>query len=282
MKELLFNIGEFSRMTGHTLKALRLYHEKGLLIPHRVDEFTNYRYYNSSNLDQARIISMLRSMDFSLVDIKTILENYDNDSDIITVLKNQKIKIDERISNLENITHRIDSIIQKEKPGKNNLFDGQFHVEEKTVPPMLIAGLRFKGAYPESAKYIGKLAANLRSNMCSPPFCLYYDGEYKENKADIEVCFQIKKDKKYSGINVRRTKKTKVLSLIHKGPYEELSRSYSKIIAEIKNQKRTMDLPIREIYLKAPGMVFKGNPQNYLTEIQICVRKNGDKNEDSV
>jgi len=28
-------------------------------------------------------------------------------------------------------------------------------------------------------------------------------------------------------------------------------------------------MPTREVYLKGPGMIFKGNPRNYLTEIQI-------------
>jgi len=27
--------------------------------------------------------------------------------------------------------------------------------------------------------------------------------------------------------------------------------------------------PRREIYIKGPGMIFKGNPQNYITEIAI-------------
>ena len=28
---------------------------------------------------------------------------------------------------------------------------------------------------------------------------------------------------------------------------------------------------VREVYLKGPGMIFKGNPKNYLTEIQLPV-----------
>jgi hypothetical protein len=31
-------------------------------------------------------------------------------------------------------------------------------------------------------------------------------------------------------------------------------------------------MPTREVYLKGPGMIFKGNPKNYLTEIQIQVK----------
>ncbi|MBI4580800.1 MAG: hypothetical protein HY718_13920 [Planctomycetes bacterium] len=30
-------------------------------------------------------------------------------------------------------------------------------------------------------------------------------------------------------------------------------------------------MPTREVYIKGPGMIFNGNPRNYLTEIQIPV-----------
>ena len=30
-------------------------------------------------------------------------------------------------------------------------------------------------------------------------------------------------------------------------------------------------LPSREIYLKGPGMIFRGNPKKYVTEIQLLV-----------
>ena len=28
-------------------------------------------------------------------------------------------------------------------------------------------------------------------------------------------------------------------------------------------------LPTREVYVKGPGLIFKGNPKNYLMEIQL-------------
>ena len=30
-------------------------------------------------------------------------------------------------------------------------------------------------------------------------------------------------------------------------------------------------MPTREIYHKGPGMIFRGSPKNYLTEIQFLV-----------
>ena len=39
-------IGEFSRLMQVTVKTLRHYEQKELLIPNEVDEWTGYRYYS--------------------------------------------------------------------------------------------------------------------------------------------------------------------------------------------------------------------------------------------
>ena len=62
------------------------------------------------------------------------------------------------------------------------------------------------------------------------------------------------------------------MALLHKGPYNELGRSYAKILAFVKEKGYEVLLPTREVYLKGPGMIFKGNPKNYLTEIQMLVK----------
>jgi DNA-binding transcriptional MerR regulator len=47
-------IGEFSKVTGLSVKTLRFYHEKGILVPSSVDEATGYRFYDSSKVEKAR------------------------------------------------------------------------------------------------------------------------------------------------------------------------------------------------------------------------------------
>lgn len=49
----MYTIGEFSRITGLTVKALRLYHETGLLVPFTVDEDSKYRYYSRENIEKS-------------------------------------------------------------------------------------------------------------------------------------------------------------------------------------------------------------------------------------
>lgn len=137
----------------------------------------------------------------------------------------------------------------------------------------MIAGYRMKGKYPDIGKGFGILGKNLGRQINGKAMCLYYDGEYKEDEADFEPCFPIRKGTGGEGISVRELKGGKCVSLIHKGPYENLGDSYKKIYNYMNQKKYKAQIPTREVYLKGPGMIFKGNPNNYLTEIQFLIEE---------
>jgi DNA-binding transcriptional MerR regulator len=67
------SIGEFARRSRLSLKALRLYDERGVLVPSRVDQASGYRYYDTGQLDQARLVVMLRQLQVPLKAIKELL-----------------------------------------------------------------------------------------------------------------------------------------------------------------------------------------------------------------
>jgi DNA-binding transcriptional MerR regulator len=67
------SIGEFARRSRLSLKALRLYDERGVLVPSRVDQASGYRYYDPDQLDQARLVVMLRQLQLPLAAIKELL-----------------------------------------------------------------------------------------------------------------------------------------------------------------------------------------------------------------
>lgn len=54
-------------------------------------------------------------------------------------------------------------------------------------------------------------------------------------------------------------------------PYTELGKSYERLFAYLHEKGLKAQLPSREVYLKGPGMLFRGNPRKYLTEIQVRV-----------
>jgi DNA-binding transcriptional MerR regulator len=67
------SIGEFARRSRLSLKALRLYDELGVLVPARVDRASGYRYYDTAQVDQARLVVMLRQLQLPLAAIKQLL-----------------------------------------------------------------------------------------------------------------------------------------------------------------------------------------------------------------
>jgi DNA-binding transcriptional MerR regulator len=66
-------IGEFARRSRLSLKALRLYDERGVLVPSRVDRASGYRYYDTAQLDEARLVVMMRELQLPLAAIKELL-----------------------------------------------------------------------------------------------------------------------------------------------------------------------------------------------------------------
>jgi DNA-binding transcriptional MerR regulator len=67
------SIGEFARRSRLSLKALRLYDERGVLVPSRVDQASGYRYYDTAQLDEARLVVMLRQLQLPLAAVRELL-----------------------------------------------------------------------------------------------------------------------------------------------------------------------------------------------------------------
>ena len=146
-----------------------------------------------------------------------------------------------------------------------------FDVQETVLPPLLVAGIRMRGKYCECGKAFGKIGRSFGRYLAGCGFLLHYDCEFHDDAADFEACFPVRKAKAVDGICVRELPGGRALTLLHRGPYEDLGRSYARILASLKERGSEAVLPTREVYRKGPGMIFRGNPKNYLTEIQILV-----------
>ncbi|GAS93797.1 MerR family transcriptional regulator [Mycolicibacterium canariasense] len=80
------SIGDFAVMTSLSRKALRHYHDIGILEPAHIDPYTGYRFYDTSQVDHAHIIRRFRTLGMSIPDIKALLSTDDAGArtDIIT------------------------------------------------------------------------------------------------------------------------------------------------------------------------------------------------------
>ena len=72
-------IGQLATLTGLSPKALRIYHEQGLLQPAYVDPDSGYRYYATSQIGIAARIALLRRAGITLTDVAAFLQDASTD-----------------------------------------------------------------------------------------------------------------------------------------------------------------------------------------------------------
>lgn len=270
---MMYTIGEFSKMTGLTVKTLRFYHEQGVLEPSRVEGGSGYRFYGPEKIETARVISALRELEFPIAEIREILGQCDDDAGLLSSLEARQIELQERMRNDRRIARQLQSLVTREREAQTRMSEATYQIEEKTLPDVQIAAYRMTGKYRDCGQGFGKLGRAFGRHINGKPMMLCHDGEYREDDANFEVAMPVRKGQSSGDMEVRTLPGGRCLSLLHKGPYEELPRAYEKIIAHAKQQSLTFTLPTREVYIKGPGMIFRGNPKKYLTEIQLMLEE---------
>ena len=71
---------------------MRYYAEYGVLVPSEIDKFTGYKYYSEENVIECEMIKLLKSLDFTLDEIKEYRNCIDEE-----ILEKKKKEIEERM-----------------------------------------------------------------------------------------------------------------------------------------------------------------------------------------
>jgi len=141
-------------------------------------------------------------------------------------------------------------------------------VERKVVGEMLIASLRFRGAYEDVGKYMDPLYRQAGEYAVGPCFALYHEGDTEEGH-DVEVCVPVSQPVEGEGITSRVLPATEVVSTVHRGPYGvNVSVAWVAFLASLKNRDVAAGGPAREIYLEWNPE----DPRQYVTELQLPVK----------
>ena len=70
-------IGEFASQVGLSAKTLRRYSDAGLVPPAEVDPATGYRWYDIEQLDDARLVALLRRLNMPIANVRGVLDEPD-------------------------------------------------------------------------------------------------------------------------------------------------------------------------------------------------------------
>lgn len=136
-------IGEFAKVCNLPISALRYYDSCDLLKPAYTDLFTGYRYYSEMQIAVAAQIKELKSVGFSLAEIKQLLSvgaAAENINTIFECKRNQINNILDRLDNLRDTILRGDFMVKSEiKPIHENVHI-PFENDEKIIGKWKIVG----------------------------------------------------------------------------------------------------------------------------------------------
>lgn len=119
--ENFFTIGEISKLFDINSKTLRYYDEIDLFKPSYVNKENKYRYYTLDQFQYLETIQYLKELGLSLEKIKYHLNNV-NAEEVILSLEEQNKIINQKISELQLIKHKINNkIIQIKDSTRSDL-----------------------------------------------------------------------------------------------------------------------------------------------------------------
>lgn len=263
----MLKIGGFSKLALTTVKALRFYEKEGLLIPAFIDEWTGYRFYETSQLKTAARIKSFRQLGLSIEEIKSIFSGGDA-REVLSAKADslRKLKQDTELQ------LSVIEFILEEKEMK-------YQVTVKEIPEMIVYSAEtVLKAYTDKTQWIPSVGAeclelNPEIRCAEPPyeFCEYLDGEYKETDIKIrhnEAVTSFGRENEH--IKFRTLPAAKALSIYHKGAYENLGEAYAFIKEYAERNGYEVAGFARESYID--GMWNKDSVDEWLTEVQLPVK----------
>ena len=265
-------IGEFSQLMQVTIKTLRHYEQKGLLIPDEVDEWTGYRYYSIEQMQKLQTIRDLQRLGFSLDEIKDLCDSYSCTPTIDQLTE----KIEETEAQLRQLIARRDRLIDWRNARKQMTTMEKFSIQ--SLPEIIVASHRevlpnYAAIGPMCVNKIGPEMQRLGCK-CPPPgycFTVEHNKEYTPADIDIEYCEQVEEMGEDSAIIQfkRLPAVPKALCMKHVGPYERFYESFIEAFRYIDEQGYKPIGQHRTCYID--GVWNQEDPEKWLSVIQIPI-----------
>ncbi len=265
-------IGEFSQMMQITVKTLRFYEHKGLILPDEVDEWTGYRYYSIGQMQKLKSIRDLQQLGFSLDKIRDLYDNSLHVPDAAQIA--EKIKETER--QIQLLTRRRNRLLQLRNSRKHITKMEKFYIQP--LPEIIVASHRevipnFEALGPLCYEKIGPEMQRLGCKCPQHGYCftVEHGSEYTPTNIDIEYCEQVEEMGTDSAIIKfkRLPAVPKALCMKHIGPYERLYESFTELFKYIEEHGYKIVGKHRTCYVD--GAWNQDDPEKWVSIIQIPI-----------
>ena len=265
-------IGEFSQMMQVTVKTLRHYEQKGLLLPCEVDEWTGYRYYSIDQMQRLNTIRQLQRLGFSLDEIKELYE----DGAYVPSVKQLNEKIEDTERQLQQLITRRNQLLEWTNSRKKIKTMEKFSIQ--ALPEIIVASHRevipnYAALGPLCVEKIGPEMQRLGCKCPVPGYCftIEHNKEYRPTNIDIEYCEQVEEmGVDNSIIQFKHLDAIpKALCMKHYGPYERFHESFAEAFAYMEERGYKIAGTLRTSYID--GVWNQEDPELWLSVIQIPI-----------
>jgi DNA-binding transcriptional MerR regulator len=251
----LMTIGVFSTASLVSIKALRLYHEQGLLVPASIDPSTGYRSYRVSQLVDAQVIKRLRDLDLPLNAVAEVVKARDPD---VTrrVIADHEAVMRERLNDL---TRLVDEL--HEAVAQPALQTPAFVRDEPDRHVLAISELVHGPEHDTYAAFLESAYARLWASMLrlgatqvASSGALYppkIEGDAEIITAFLPIAEPVVLDDHAmaDGVTNQLLAGTTCAVLTHRGSYRSMGDTYRQLGAWVVTNARPADLHVRELYV---------------------------------
>lgn len=272
----MLSIGEFSNICKVSTKTLRYYAEIGIILPDEINPENGYRYYSIEQLETMLFINRLKSYNFSLEEIKTILEAEESqDEKLYFALTGKKKEIENQVQEFEKTLDQLNKDISNLKQGKTIMsYLDSIEVQLVEVPKMYLLSIRkMVHEYEIAEEYdycFSKLSRKIQDDkltIIAPPMVLFHSADFSPFGLDIEFAIPVKE----YVTGTRDFHPGLCLKTVLYGSYSDLSSVYTKQREWAEKEGYESNNALYEVYITDPSQVSKES--ELITEIYYPVKK---------
>lgn len=262
----MFKIGEFSRLTQVTVKALRHYDHLGLLPPAHSDPFTGYRSYSAVQLPRLNRILALKDLGLALEQIGQFLDADLSPEQLRALLTIKQSETRQRLEEENERLTRIEARLRQLAGPAQPLYD----VVVKRVTAQRVLSIR--QVLPERGA-IGGLFRQLHAYeqryqwTVTDRLVIWHDREFREAGIDAEAAFVTADPLPLDGaVQARELPAETMACTVHTGPTETIGQTCMALLSWIETNGYQLAGPER---VRA---IERGGP-NSTADLQVPVAR---------
>lgn len=230
----LLTIGEFSRMTHVSVKALRHYDDVGLLAPAEVDRFSGYRYYALAQVPVAQAIRRFRDLDMPIDAIRLVLaEPGGREAVIVEHLRTMQDRLEQTQSAVASLRELL------EQPAPTG------PVEHRVTAPAPAVAVSDTVEWDDAEAWLEASLQKLHDSGVAPagPDGALYSAAFFEAHIGEVTAFVPAAD------SALALPGGAYAVIVHDGPFSTLDTAYGTLGAYVTERGIGADGPVRENYL---------------------------------